>query len=69
MASDELDLYSNHLFGGKSKFKDELNEISDKNYESLNSDDKKVLRLYKKRIIEQRNEIEKLKKEIVSLKK
>ena len=69
MANYELDLYTNHLSGGKSKFKDELNEISDKNYETLNSDDKKVLRLYKKRIIEQRNEIEKLKKEIASLKK
>jgi len=69
MATPELDLYYNHLSGGKSILNDDLIKISDKNYETLNSNDKRVLRLYKKRIIEQRGEIEQLKKEIASLKK
>tara|TARA_B100000287_G_C20066383_1_gene556548 strand:- start:328 stop:540 length:213 start_codon:yes stop_codon:yes gene_type:complete len=64
----ELDLYSNSLVGGKSQFNDEIELSKNKQNIPLNENDKRIIRLYKKRIIEQRNEINELKKEIKQLK-
>ena len=60
---NELNLYSNNLSGGESIFEKEINSVKSKRKTPLNENEKKTLRLYKKRIIEQRNEIESLKKE------
>ena len=56
----ELNVYD--TIGGKKIIKEEINEEMDEN-------DKKVLKKYRKRIIEQRNLILTLKKEIEELKK
>tara|TARA_B100000902_G_scaffold391558_1_gene442418 strand:+ start:298 stop:531 length:234 start_codon:yes stop_codon:yes gene_type:complete len=69
MNNRELDLYSNELSGGKSVFQDEINLTDGKSNETISENDKKTLRLYKKRIIEQRNEIKSLNKQIKSLQK
>ena len=64
----ELNLYSNSLVGGKSQFNDEIERSKNKQNIPLNENDKRIIRLYKKRIIEQRNEINELKKQIKELK-
>jgi len=64
----ELDLYSNSLVGGKSQFNDEIEISKNKQTISVDENDKRIIRLYKKRIIEQRNEINELKKQIKELK-
>ena len=57
----ELDLYDKQ--GGEG-FQIKINK---KDEEILNDKDRKILRVYKKKIIEQRNEIEELKKKINKL--
>ena len=57
----ELDLYDQQ---GGEEFQKKINK---KDEEILNDKDRKILRVYKKKIIEQRNEIEELKKKINKL--
>lgn len=64
----ELDLYSNRLVGGKSQFNDEIETSKSKQKYPVNENDKRIIRLYKKRILEQRNEIKELEKQIIELK-
>jgi hypothetical protein len=64
----ELDLYSNRLVGGKSQFNDEIETSKSKQNYPVNENDKRIIRLYKKRILEQRNEIKELEKQIIELK-
>ena len=64
----ELDLYSNRLVGGKSQFNDEIETSKSKQKYPVNENDKRIIRLYKKRILAQRNEIKELEKQIIELK-
>ena len=59
----ELKLYN--LQGGDTFRKKNINTESKK----IDENDKKVLRIYKKKIIEQRNEIDRLKQKIQQLEK
>ena len=57
----ELDLYNQQ---GGELFQKKINK---KDEEIVDEKDKKIIRIYKKKIIEQRNEIEELKKKIKKL--
>tara|TARA_B100000686_G_scaffold345017_2_gene428748 strand:+ start:1233 stop:1424 length:192 start_codon:yes stop_codon:yes gene_type:complete len=59
----ELKLYS--LQGGDSFQKKNINPVGQK----MDSNDRKILRVYKKKIIEQRDEIKQLKERIKELEK
>ncbi len=60
----ELNVYN--VQGGEAFIKKNIDE---KGLEKLSEEDKKILRKYKKKIIEQRNEIEQLKRELEKYKR
>jgi hypothetical protein len=56
MEYQELSLYNRH--GGENFIKKNIKK--EENNQNLNEDDRRILKVYKKKIIQQRNEIEKL---------
>ena len=56
MEYQELSLYNRH--GGEKFIKKNIKK--EENNQNLNEDDRRILKVYKKKIIQQRNEIEKL---------